>query len=199
LFADDDFGINRQCAAGAPGRGTKAKPNVTQCREAGDAIEQAIGQGIENELATKIDGQIIQPDVNFIDAADAEQFLTAVQRGASLNEQTRPRSSINCVYKPGRLLSIAHHRQHHDLRAPRDDVVYFRNALQIPRIHPRLNARDEQRGAEPIDIGGIMIGKKKLATALAFGFSQLFEINHDAIDSGVLSPASKEALVRNYG
>jgi len=42
-----------------------------------------------------------------------------------------------------------------------------------------------------------MIGKKKLTAILAFGFSQPLEIDHDAIDSSVLSLARELRLVRN--
>jgi hypothetical protein len=65
----------------------------------------------------------------------------------------------------------------------------------VPRIHAHLYVRGKQSGAEQIHIGGMMIGKKELAAILPFSFSQSLDINHDAIDSGVFSPAGEEGLV----
>jgi hypothetical protein len=67
----------------------------------------------------------------------------------------------------------------------------------MPRVHAHLDARDKQGGAKQIDIGGIMVGKKELATGLALSLSQSLKINHDAINAGILSPAGEEGLVRN--
>jgi hypothetical protein len=67
----------------------------------------------------------------------------------------------------------------------------------VPGIHAHLNARSKQYGADQIDIGGMMIGKKELATALAFGFSKSLQVNHDTINSGKLRASGEKGLVRN--
>jgi hypothetical protein len=57
LFANDDFGINRQWAASATSDGAEAKRKVTLRCDARDAIEPAIDQYLEDKFAPQVNGQ----------------------------------------------------------------------------------------------------------------------------------------------
>jgi hypothetical protein len=57
LFADDDFGINRQRAAPATSDGAEAKTKTTLRCDARDAFEPAIDQYLEDEFAPQVNGQ----------------------------------------------------------------------------------------------------------------------------------------------
>jgi hypothetical protein len=52
LFADDDFGINRQGATVATSDSAETKAKVTPRCNAGDAIEQAIDARLGDGLAS---------------------------------------------------------------------------------------------------------------------------------------------------
>jgi len=67
----------------------------------------------------------------------------------------------------------------------------------VPWIHAHLDARSKQYGPDQIDIGGMMIGKKELATVLALGFPKSLQVDHDAINSGKLRASGEKGLVRN--
>jgi len=54
LFADDDFGINRQGAAVATSDSAETKAKVTLRCNAGDAIEQAIDARLGDGLASQV-------------------------------------------------------------------------------------------------------------------------------------------------
>jgi hypothetical protein len=54
LFADDDFGINRQGAAVATSDGAETKAKVTPRCNARDAIEQAIDARLGDGLASQV-------------------------------------------------------------------------------------------------------------------------------------------------
>jgi hypothetical protein len=179
------------------GDAAEAEAQALRVRDPRHALDGAVGQGLEHEAPSQREMQVVESDIDLLQARRAGPRLNASERGGRLQQRNDGRATGHDLGEGEQLLRRGEHGQHQAVGTFGQHRVHFGAGAFVQRIHADHQGRALQHGADPADVAQLVGTDERVQSGLALLLAHALEVDEQAKAAQGLAALGKRRIVRD--
>ncbi len=182
---------------GRPRYPTEAESNPGFGTDRRNACDVSIDNGGEQVAGAQAQTQVVQTDMDFIQAMQAHELLSRAEQLLGFKQQAGPRAALNQCDERGDLLDPLCHRHHDNVGAACEHGLQFSGGAGVQRVDAHEHAFAAEGRPHTRQVVQGCITEEQALASLPLGLAHGLKSDEDALGAGLPRHAGQLRILRD--